>query len=124
VAVDRLSPREWQISNAIAQGKNHKEIAAALAISPVTVRNHIQAIHEKLSVRNAAELIAKSRAHPSCFYVGMGHSVLFRRGPAISAGDLAAQGPGWYTRAASHIRNACGGASPALDAALRIRYAV
>jgi len=59
IAVDRLSPREREISNAIARGKSYKEIALELAIAPATVRNHIQAIHQKLAVSNAAGLIAQ-----------------------------------------------------------------
>lgn len=53
---DRLSRREVEIAKAVARGSSHKEIAKALAISPATARNHIQAIHEKLNVRNAVGL--------------------------------------------------------------------
>ena len=59
LALDRLSAREWQIANAVALGRSHKQIAAELSLAPATVRNHIQAIHEKLSVHNVAELIAQ-----------------------------------------------------------------
>jgi DNA-binding CsgD family transcriptional regulator len=56
---DRLSAREWQIAKAVAQGQSYKKIAAQFSIAPATARNHIQAIHEKLLVHNAAELIAQ-----------------------------------------------------------------
>jgi DNA-binding CsgD family transcriptional regulator len=57
--LDKLSARERQIAKAVALGRSHKQIAAELALAPATVRNHIQAIHEKLAVHNAAELIAQ-----------------------------------------------------------------
>lgn len=54
--IDRLSEREFQIACEVARGLSHKHIADALGIAPSTVRNHIQAIHDKLGVRNATEL--------------------------------------------------------------------
>ena len=57
--VDRLSPRELQIATEVARGRSHKSVAEALGIAPSTVRNHVQAIHDKLGVRNAAELAAE-----------------------------------------------------------------
>lgn len=56
--VDRLSSRERQIARQVAEGWSHKEIAAKLGIAPATARNHIQAIHGKLEVHNAAEMAA------------------------------------------------------------------
>nr|WP_158651774.1 LuxR C-terminal-related transcriptional regulator [Marinobacterium profundum] len=41
----------------MARGLSHKEVARALGIAPATARNHIQAIHERLRVRNSAELV-------------------------------------------------------------------
>jgi DNA-binding CsgD family transcriptional regulator len=58
-AADRLSARELAVASEVVQGKRHKEIAKKLGISPATARNHIQAIHEKLRVRNAAELVTE-----------------------------------------------------------------
>lgn len=57
--VDRLSAREIQIARLIAAGQSHKEIARWLGLSPATVRNHTQRIHERLGVRNNAELAAE-----------------------------------------------------------------
>jgi DNA-binding CsgD family transcriptional regulator len=56
---DQLPPRELQVAKAVARGRTYREIAGELGISAATVRNHIQSIHEKLGVRNTAELIAK-----------------------------------------------------------------
>lgn len=61
--VDRLSTREFEIANEIAEGRSHKHVAERLGIAPSTVRNHIQAIHDKLDVRNAAELIAEIKRY-------------------------------------------------------------
>jgi DNA-binding CsgD family transcriptional regulator len=58
-AADRLSERELQVARQIAQGRTYKEAAVALGIAPTTARNHLQAIHEKLQVRNKAGLIAQ-----------------------------------------------------------------
>lgn len=57
--VDCLTPRERTIASRIAQGLTHKEIARELGLAPATVRNQIQDIHERLDVRNNAQLIAR-----------------------------------------------------------------
>jgi DNA-binding CsgD family transcriptional regulator len=54
---DQLSPREWIVAQHIAKGQSYKEIAQILHSSPHTVRNQIQAIHQKLQVDNIAKLI-------------------------------------------------------------------
>ena len=56
---DTLTPREHTIAKLLAQGDTHKEIARLLDRSPATVRNHIQAIYEKLEVSHVAGLIAE-----------------------------------------------------------------
>ncbi len=58
-AADSLSIRELQVARQIAQGRTYKEAAWALGIAPTTARNHLQAIHEKLQVKNKAGLIAQ-----------------------------------------------------------------
>ncbi len=55
-ALDDLSPREREIVERYANGETHAGIAAALAISPATVRNHIAHCYRKLTVNNKAEL--------------------------------------------------------------------
>jgi DNA-binding CsgD family transcriptional regulator len=59
--VDRLSSRERQIAGEVVLGRSHKAIARQLRVAPATVRNHIQAIHAKLGVHNAAELARELR---------------------------------------------------------------
>lgn len=53
---DRLTSRERQIADEIANGFTHKEIARMLGLSPATVRNHTQTILMKLDVRSKASL--------------------------------------------------------------------
>jgi len=58
----RLTPREREVLDAVAQGLHAKEIAAALRISPRTVEVHKTRIMEKLGARNVAELVRFSLA--------------------------------------------------------------
>ncbi|MEM5366408.1 helix-turn-helix transcriptional regulator [Paraburkholderia azotifigens] len=58
-AVDSLTARELQVAQQIALGLTHKEIARLLGISPSTVRKQIVSIHERMGVRNNAELAAQ-----------------------------------------------------------------
>ena len=58
---DVLTPREHTIAQLASKGDTHKEIARMLDRSPATVRNHIQAIYEKLAVSNVAGLIEELR---------------------------------------------------------------
>lgn len=58
---DTLTPREHTVAKLLAQGDTHKEIARLLQRSPATVRNHTQAIYEKLGVSHVAGLIAELR---------------------------------------------------------------
>lgn len=53
----RLSPREAEIAEALAQGSRVTRIAAALTVSPHTVRNHLRSIFRKLEINSQQELI-------------------------------------------------------------------
>lgn len=46
-----LTPREVEVLGWVARGQTNAEIAAALFISPLTVRKHLENIFEKLGVR-------------------------------------------------------------------------
>jgi len=63
--LDRLTPREREVLDAVAQGLHAKEIGARLGISPRTVEVHKTRIMEKLGARNAAELVRFSLAGSS-----------------------------------------------------------
>lgn len=54
----RLTPRERQILDLVVCGKNRKEIARELIISPETARTHIQRIMGKLGLHSRAEVVA------------------------------------------------------------------
>jgi DNA-binding NarL/FixJ family response regulator len=52
-----LTIREKEVLKLMAEGKRTKEIAAALYISPHTVRRHRSNILEKLNIKNMADLV-------------------------------------------------------------------
>jgi len=53
-----LTPREQDVLAGIASGRQNKEIAVELGISPATVRNHVHAILEKLQVHSKLEALS------------------------------------------------------------------
>lgn len=57
--MDTLTPREREIVTRYAQGETYAGIAAALALSPSTVRNHLANGYRKLAVNNKAELVLR-----------------------------------------------------------------
>ncbi len=52
----RLSRREADIVELVAQGQRTKEIAILLSLSPNTVKTHLKDIFRKCRVRNRTEL--------------------------------------------------------------------
>ena len=54
----RLTRRERQVAELIADGMRYNEIAGRLGISGHTVRNHARSIFEKLDIGNRVELVA------------------------------------------------------------------
>jgi DNA-binding CsgD family transcriptional regulator len=54
---DFLTRREREVAEHYADGRNHKEIAAAIGVSPATVRNHLQNAYRKLGVGNRIDLL-------------------------------------------------------------------
>ena len=54
-----LTPREQDITRAVARGLSNAEIAAALHLSPYTVRDHLKAVFAKVGVGTRGELVAK-----------------------------------------------------------------
>jgi DNA-binding NarL/FixJ family response regulator len=54
----RLTRREMEILELVAQGLSNKQIAATLVISQNTVKNHVRNILEKLRLRSRAEAAA------------------------------------------------------------------
>jgi transcriptional regulator EpsA len=56
--VARLSHRQAQVLEGVRSGKTNAEIALALGLSPLTVKNHVQQALRKLAVVNRAEAAA------------------------------------------------------------------
>ena len=56
-----LTAREAEVLGLVARGKTNAEVAAALYISPLTVRKHLEHIFEKLGV--GSRTAAAARAH-------------------------------------------------------------
>ena len=54
----KLSPRELEVLRLLADGKPNKLIGAALSISEVTVKSHVQGVFRKLNVLSRTEAIA------------------------------------------------------------------
>lgn len=72
-----LTPREQEITRAVARGLSNPEIASELYLSPHTVRDHLKAIFGKVAVGSRGELVAKLFAE--------------HYGPALHAPDAVAQ---------------------------------
>jgi DNA-binding NarL/FixJ family response regulator len=58
-ATASLSPREREVMEHVARGLTNSETAAALFISPITVRNHVSSILTKLDVSNRTQAVAR-----------------------------------------------------------------
>jgi transcriptional regulator EpsA len=54
-----LSTRETEVLESMCRGKTNLEIAAALDISPFTVKNHVQRIFRKIGVTNRTQAAAR-----------------------------------------------------------------
>ena len=61
--VDRLTDRQRQILQMMADGVSPREIAAQLQLSPYTLRTHVQNILTRLSVHNKTEALAMAIRH-------------------------------------------------------------
>ena len=56
-----LTPREWEVLDLICERRTTEEIAAALVLSPETIRSHVKHILRKLEARSRDEAIAIAR---------------------------------------------------------------
>lgn len=57
-----LTPRERELLDLIARGRDNAQIAAVLGLTDKTVRNHITSIFAKLAVENRAQAIVLARS--------------------------------------------------------------
>jgi DNA-binding NarL/FixJ family response regulator len=58
--VDQLTPREREVLDHLEAGRSRPEIAAAMSLSPETVRTHVQHILKKAHVHSALAALAKA----------------------------------------------------------------
>jgi DNA-binding NarL/FixJ family response regulator len=61
--LDRLTPRELEILQRLAQGMSNEQIATDLGMSPHTLRTHIQNILTKLGVHSKLEALVFAIRH-------------------------------------------------------------
>jgi DNA-binding NarL/FixJ family response regulator len=61
VVFPQLTAREHEVLDLIAAGRSNAELAAALVLSPKTVRNHVSNIFAKLQVADRAQAIVLAR---------------------------------------------------------------
>jgi two-component system response regulator DesR len=57
----KLSTREYDVLSRIAMGETNREIAAALYLSPHTVKQHASAAFRKVEARNRTEAVEHAR---------------------------------------------------------------
>lgn len=61
--VKRLTPRETEILQRMAEGLSREQIATALGLSPNTLRTHVQNVLTKLGVHSKVEALAVAIRH-------------------------------------------------------------
>ncbi|GAA0509625.1 helix-turn-helix transcriptional regulator [Pigmentiphaga daeguensis] len=60
-ALSELTPREYEVLGRMCQGENNEQIAAAMRVSPNTVRNHIAMLYSKIGVHRRSDAIVWAR---------------------------------------------------------------
>src|SRR5437899_432849 len=63
LASDKLSEREREVTRLLAEGKNNKGVATALALSVRTVETHRANIMRKLEINSIVELVHYAVRH-------------------------------------------------------------
>lgn len=56
-----LAPRQRELNELLAQGRDNAQIAAAMGLAERTVRNHITGIFDRLGVDNRSQGIVVAR---------------------------------------------------------------
>ena len=56
-----LSEREREVLGLMAAGSTNPEIAAALHLSPHTIKEHTSSLYRKLEVRNRTEAVQRAQ---------------------------------------------------------------
>jgi DNA-binding CsgD family transcriptional regulator len=60
-ATGRLTPREREVMQCVADGLSNAEIARVLVVEPSTVRKHLEHVFDKLGVRSRTAALAALR---------------------------------------------------------------
>jgi DNA-binding NarL/FixJ family response regulator len=58
--MSELSPIEYAVVRALANGLQSKEIAVALGRSRATIEFHVRALYDKLDARSRAHIVARA----------------------------------------------------------------
>jgi DNA-binding NarL/FixJ family response regulator len=66
----RLTHREWQVIDLIADGSSNKEISSTLNLSVHTVKSHVHSVLEKLTLRSRLQVAAYARSNRPTARVG------------------------------------------------------
>lgn len=61
IGVPDLTPRQWEVVQAMAAGYGNADIARGLFLSEGTVRKHLENIYSRLGVSSRTEALAKTR---------------------------------------------------------------
>jgi two-component system nitrate/nitrite response regulator NarL len=88
----RLTTRQLEILDLIAEGLSNKEIAHELSIEPATVKNHVHGILEKLEVHTRTAAVAEVRlwTRPVLSALARGHSIALAIACSPEVGQLTA----------------------------------
>ena len=65
MAAHGLTPREREVCHEVVAGLATSEIAARMAISALTVQDHLKSVFAKVDVRSRGELVARLRPEPA-----------------------------------------------------------
>ena len=79
-----LSQREREVLDLIAGGSTNREIAAALHLSPHTIKEHTSALYRKLGARNRAEAVQRAQRLGPLGVIEPGAIMRRRRGRACA----------------------------------------
>jgi DNA-binding CsgD family transcriptional regulator len=55
-----LSPREREVLELVAAGQTNREVAAALHLSPHTVKDLVSSVYRKLGAKNRADAVRRA----------------------------------------------------------------
>lgn len=56
-----ISERELEVLHELASGRSNKEIAAALKVSPNTIKTHVARLYEKLGAKRRTDAVNRAR---------------------------------------------------------------